>query len=98
MMIAPITRQGGLTRLEWIIAVLVLVIGGGVMVALAMDSKEKIHYMETTSISLIMALDRYRAENALYPDKLEKLVPAYIQELPGCSSKKTRMAYTVDKG
>ncbi len=96
-MIAPITRQVGLTRLELIIAALIVLIGGGVVVALAMDSNQKIRYMETTSVPLIEALDRYRAQNKSYPDKLEKLVPAYMQELPGCNSQKKRMAYTVDK-
>jgi hypothetical protein len=96
---APITRQAGITKLEWTIVALIILIGGSVVVSMYRGSEQKRRHMETASIPLIEALDHYRAANISYPDALGKLVPTYIQELPACNpqSNESGMAYSVDK-
>ena len=98
-MIAPITRQIGLTTLEWIIVALIILIGGSPVVSMYLEGEQTRLHMETASIPLIEALDRYRAANKSYPDALEKLVPVYIQELPVCNpqSNKSGIAYNLGK-
>ena len=98
-MIAPITRQIGLTTLEWIIVALIILIGGSPVVSMYLEGEQTRLHMETASIPLIEALDRYRAANKSYPDALEKLVPVYIQELPVCNpqSNKSAIAYNLGK-
>lgn len=98
-MIAPITRQVGLTTLEWTIVVLIILIGGSVVVSMSLDGEQKRRHVETASVPLIEALDRYRAANKSYPDALDRLVPIYMQQLPVCNpqSNKPGMAYNVDK-
>ena len=51
------------------------------------------------AVPLIEALDRYRAAHKSYPDRLQKLVPAYLPELPGCNPRSagSGIAYTVDR-
>lgn len=98
-MIAPLTRQVGLTKLEWTIVALIILIGGSVVVSMQLEAEHKRRHMETASIPLIEALDRYRVANKSYPDALEKLVPTYMQELPVCNPRSNNpgMAYNVDK-
>jgi hypothetical protein len=97
------SRKAGPTKLEPIIVgvlvALILLIGGSVVVPMHLDGEKKRRHMETVSIPLIEALDRYRADNKSYPDDLGKLVPTYMRELPVCNplSSKPGMAYTVDK-
>ena len=97
-MVASITRQGGLSRLEWAIVALTILVGGSVVVSMCSEGWKKERYMETAAIPLIEALDRYHAVNKSYPENLEKLVPTYIRELPGCTPHSEKaMPYFVDK-
>lgn len=95
----PTSRQAGITKVEWILIVLIVVIGGSVLVSMHLQSEEKRRHMETVAIPLIEALDRYRVTNKSYPDSLQKLVPTYLPELPGCNprSANSGMAYNLDK-
>jgi hypothetical protein len=95
---APLTRQAGISTLEWIIIMLIILIGGSVVVSMNRDGEQKRRHLETASIPLIESLDRYRASTKSYPDTLEKLVPTYLQELPSCNPQSgTPMAYSFEK-
>jgi hypothetical protein len=88
-----------MTKMEWILIVLIAVIGGSVLVGMHLQGEETRRHMETAAIPLIQALDRYRALNKSYPDSLEKLVPTYLPELPSCNprSASSRIAYNLDR-
>jgi hypothetical protein len=91
--------QTGISRIEWILIALIAAIGGAVLVAMFLQSEEKRRHIETAAVPLIEALERYRAANKSYPDRLQSLVPAYLPELPGCNprSASSRMAYYVER-
>ena len=92
------TKQAGIGTLEWIIVALIILIIGGTVVYSERESARKARYMESVSGELIDALDRHRAANKSYPDTLEKLVPTYMQELPGCLPQAYKpIYYYVDK-
>jgi Tfp pilus assembly protein PilE len=100
--IASIKRQVGFTKLEWIILALIIFLIMPITITVVMSKYQKgaqtIRRIETVSIPLIEALDRYHAANRSYPDSLEKLVPTYIQELPTCNTQSSNpMAYFVEK-
>ena len=53
--------------------------------------------VDTTFAPVIDALDKYKATNRRYPDKLDALLPAYLSALPSCpDSTKPGAAYFVD--
>jgi Tfp pilus assembly protein PilE len=91
-------ESSGITRIEWILIVLIVAIGGAVLVPMHLQGEERRRHMETVAVPLIEALDRYRAAHKSYPDSLQKLVPAYLPELPGCNprSASSAMAYYVE--
>jgi hypothetical protein len=91
-------RHAGVTKVEWILIVLVVVIAGYGLVSMQLQSEERRRHMESVAIPLIEALDRYRVATKSYPDNLQKLVPTYLQELPGCNpgSASSGMAYNLD--
>lgn len=92
-------ESSGITRIEWILIVLIVAIGGAVLVPMHLQGEERRRHMETVAVPLIEALDRYRAAHKSYPDSLQKLVPAYLPELPGCNPRSARsgIAYNVDR-
>lgn len=91
-------NQTGISRIEWILIVLIVAIGGAVLVPMHLQGEERRRHMETAAVPLIEAMERYRAANRSYPDHLQKLVPAYLPELPGCNprSASSGMAYYVE--
>ena len=91
-------ESSGITRIEWILIVLIVAIGGALLATMHFQSEERRRHMETVAVPLIEALDRYRAAHNSYPDALQKLVPAYLPELPGCNPRSagSKMAYYVD--
>jgi hypothetical protein len=90
--------QTGIGRIEWILIVLIVAIGGAVLATMHFQSEERRRHMETVAVPLIEALERYRAANKSYPDRLQSLVPAYLPELPGCNPRSASpgMAYYVE--
>ena len=92
-------ESSGITRIEWVLIVLIVAIGGAVLVPMHLQGEEKRRHMETVAVPLIEALDRYRAAHKSHPDRLQKLVPAYLPELPGCNPRSagSGIAYTVDR-
>lgn len=51
--------------------------------------------MKNAAAPVIAALDKYRSVKGGYPDSLDKLVPEYISEMPGCkpSTQQPQMHY-----
>jgi hypothetical protein len=96
-------RQSGATRTEWLVIALMLAlivaIGGGVLVDMHLKGEKARVHMESAAVPLIEALDRYRAANKSYPDKLANLVPTYLPDVPACNPQAANpgMAYYVDK-
>jgi Tfp pilus assembly protein PilE len=97
--IAPASLQTGITKIEWILIVLIAAIVVSVLVATHREGEQTRRHMEAAAIPLIEALDRYRAANKSYPDTLQKLVPVYLPELPRCNPRSTSsgIAYNLDK-
>lgn len=55
--------------------------------------------MKNAAVPVIAALDKYRSVKGGYPDSLDKLVPEYISEVPGCKpgTPQPRMRYWLAK-
>jgi hypothetical protein len=71
--------------------VLVVLVAGGIVanVLMSADGESTQKYMERKSPAIIAALNAFKERNGAYPEKLEQLVPDYVDSLPGCSPKAT---------
>jgi len=98
-MIKIVSKQDEFTKIEWIVIILIFACIGSVLVPMHFQSEEKRRHMETVTVPLIEALDRYHETNMSYPDSLQKLIPMYMSELPSCKSQspKSGMGYHIDK-
>ena len=78
-------------RFGWSVVVLLFVgVGIGANVMMFADGKARKKHMERESPALIAALKVFKESNGAYPEKLEQLVPDYIDSLPSCSPRGTK--------
>jgi hypothetical protein len=72
------------------VVLLMLVVGGIIAnVLMSSDGGSVEKHMERESPAVIAALNAFKERNGAYPEKLEQLVPDYVDSLPGCSPKAT---------
>jgi hypothetical protein len=91
-------RQLGLSKIEWIVLLLMVLIGGGVVMSISKDTSAKSRIVEEQAAPLIVALRQYRTDNNAFPKDLSLLVPRYVRELPGCSQdSEVPMRYMFDE-
>lgn len=91
-------RQRGLSKVEWIIIVAILLIGGSVVLSMSRKEDAKVRLVEERGAPLIIALERYKSEQGGYPPNLSSLVPRYVTEIPKCSeSDAGSIPYFVDE-
>lgn len=79
------------------LAILLLSVMGFMLVAFLVIPP--IEDMKNAAVPVIAALDKYRSVKGGYPDSLDKLVPEYISEAPGCKpgAPQPRMRYWLAK-
>ena len=69
---------------------------GGAVIAIVLgvlvfrDTRSIRKHMERESPALIAALNAFKERKGAYPEKLEQLVPDYIDSLPSCSSTRVK--------
>ena len=101
MMMTSPSKQIGMSKIEWIMIVLIIAIIGSVVVSMEKEGERTRQHMETVTVPLIEALDRYREANESYPESLDELVPMYLPNAPSCSPKSADpsfgFGYSVDK-
>ena len=91
-------RQLGLSRIEWTILLVIVLISGGVVMSMSKDTSTKSRIVEEQAAQLIVALGLYKTETKAFPKDLSLLVPKYLRELPGCSQEsKVPMPYFFDE-
>ena len=91
-------HQFGLSMIEWILLLLIVLIGGGAMVFMSKDMSTKSRIVEEQAAPLIVALRQYRSDNNALPKDLSLLMPKYLREIPGCSKgNKVPMPYAADE-
>ena len=89
--------QLGIAKLEWLIVLAIVLIGGWVVASMLGKEDAKSRIVEEQAAPLIAALERYKSEQGGYPHELSLLAPRYISELPKCSVSDNRpMPYFAD--
>ena len=94
---SSVSGQLGISKLEWLIVLVIVLIGGWVVASMLGKEDAKSRIVEEQAAPLIAALERYKSEQGGYPRELSSLTPRYVSELPKCSvSDNGPMPYFVD--